>query len=175
MSVMRARPLPAAPANGRLIVPTVVADETLDLLRTSRGTDGPHEGMVLWAGRRDGHDAVVAAVVSVDSDHGWGHVRIDEAQVGKAARAMRRHGLILVAQVHSHPGRDTRHSDGDDDLIVLRHEGMFSLVVACYGREGLQGGDGLGVHQLQGATWIQVNHVTTAVQFVPTIIEASGP
>jgi hypothetical protein len=175
MSVFRARPLPDAPAVGRLIVPEVVADATLTRLQSSQGVDGPHEGLVLWAGRRDGHDAIVAAAVAIESDHGWGHVRIAEIQVGRAARAMRRHGLILVAQVHSHPGSDTRHSDGDDDLIVLRHDGMFSLVVADYGRDGLHGGDGLGVHQLQGGAWIRVSDTTTAVLFAPTVIEASAP
>lgn len=175
MSVFRTRPLPAGPAVGRLIVPAVVADVTLAGLQSSQGIDGPHEGVVLWAGRRDGQDVVVVAAVAVESDHGWGHVRVDETQVGWAARAMRRHGLILVAQVHSHPGSDTRHSDGDDDLIVLRHEGMFSLVVADFGRGGLEGGDGLGIHQLQGGAWVRVSDVTTAILFTPTVIEASAP
>ncbi len=48
-------------------------------------------------------------------------------------RAARRLGLAVMAQVHSHPGADTRHSDGDDELIVLPREGMFSLVIGRYG------------------------------------------
>jgi len=32
----------------------------------------------------------------------------------------------ILCQVHSHPGSDTRHSDGDDELVLLPFEGMLS-------------------------------------------------
>ena len=61
----------------------------------------------------------------------------EENATGNASRAARALGLSVVAQVHTHPGRDTRHSDGDDDLVLMPYEGMFSLVVGEYGHGSL--------------------------------------
>ena len=56
---------------------------------------------------------------------------VPAGEVGKISRAassrLRRSWLRAGA---SHPGRDTRHSEGDDTLIIMPYEGMFSLVVA---------------------------------------------
>jgi hypothetical protein len=61
--------------------------------------------------------------------------------------------------VHSHPGQDTRHSEGDDKLILMPYEGMFSLVVADYGHGSLLPNEGAGLHQYQSGRWLQVtNH-----------------
>ena len=53
------------------------------------------------------------------------------ADVARRARSMH---LGILAQVHSHPGADTRHSDGDDELVVMPFENMLSLVAPHYGR-----------------------------------------
>jgi proteasome lid subunit RPN8/RPN11 len=83
-------------------------------------------------------------------------VEADEAAAGTAARAARARRLGIIAQVHSHPGTDTRHSDGDDTMVFMPYEGMFSLVVGNYGRDGLLPDEGAGLHQFQDHRWVLV-------------------
>jgi hypothetical protein len=171
MSVHRLAQLPEAESRGRLIVPAAVAELTGSALRASRGPDGPHEGLVFWVGRRCDRDTLVLAAIVPDSDHGPRHVFVGEAEVGRTGPRARSLGLALVAQVHSHPGTDTRHSDGDDRLIVMPHEGMFSVVVAGYGRGELAPRGGAGLHQYQDGRWVRIpaGHEDALVIVAPLI------
>lgn len=160
--VHRRKPLPEAPARGRLIVTEATMDETAAALRAFRGRRGRHEGIVFWAGRQCGTDTVVAAALLPRAEHGPGFVHVTHAEVGWMARSARRFGLAVMVQVHSHPGGDTRHSDGDDELIVLPREGMFSLVVGRYGDGAVDPRQGAGLHQFQDGHWVRVKPVEGA-------------
>ncbi|HVT70442.1 MAG TPA: Mov34/MPN/PAD-1 family protein [Trebonia sp.] len=149
-----------------------MADHTRAALQRFRGLDGPHEGLVYWAGRRSGEDTLVLGALLPASDHGPQHVFVGEREVGRMSRRARALGLAIVAQVHSHPGRDTRHSDGDDTLILMPFEGMFSLVVADYGRGAITPVDGAGLHQYQDRRWVQVAaECADAMLIVPPLAE----
>jgi hypothetical protein len=171
MSVHRQTPLPRGPAHGRLLVTEAVAEQTRRYLQRSTGAAGRrHEGIVLWAGRSVGLDTAVAAAVAVVADHGRGFVHVAAAAVGAAARAARAHGLAVLAQVHSHPGSDTRHSDGDDQLVLMPYEGMFSLVVGRYGDGALHPAHGAGLHQFQDGRWVWIDPVDAAFLVIPAVI-----
>jgi proteasome lid subunit RPN8/RPN11 len=90
----------------------------------------------------------------------------NEAAAGAAARTARALRLGVVAQVHSHPGLDTRHSDGDDDLVLMPFNGMFSLVVARYGEGSLLPEQGAGLHQFQDGRWVQIRQPDPALMVV---------
>ena len=45
---------------------------------------------------------------------------------------------VLLAQVHTHPGRICAHSHTDDDWAFSDAPGVFSIVVPCLGRFGLR-------------------------------------
>jgi hypothetical protein len=167
----RLRPLPTGPARGRLIVTAAVVDETMLGLRSFRGADGEHEGIVFWGGRSIGPDTVITAAVVPDAQHTWGSVRVDERAVAAAARAMRPYGAGMLAQVHSHPGAGTHHSDGDDDLVLMPFEGMFSLVVGNYAAGSFEP-PALGVHQFQGGRWVLLTNSEEAVLVVPRLLWA---
>lgn len=175
MSVFRLTPLPVAPSHGRLIVPASIAAHSQLVLQHSRGQDGPHEGILFWIGDRRGGDSLVLGIVAPESDHGPQHVFVREREVGRMSRRARALGLVVVAQVHSHPGTDTRHSDGDDKLIVMPHEGLFSLVVSNYGRGDISPGGGAGLHQYQEGRWVRVaDECRDALIVVPPLI-TTGP
>lgn len=154
--IHRRRPLPAGPARGRLLVAEAVIDATGDALRDFAGDDGAHEGIVLWLGRTADEDTLILSASLPPAEHTWGSVRIGHAAVAIAARAARRQGLVVAAQVHSHPGADTRHSDGDDEMILLPYEGMFSLVVGRYGHGPVLAAEGAGLHQYQSGRWVLI-------------------
>jgi hypothetical protein len=79
-------------------------------------------------------------------------------------------GLGLMAQVHSHPGEDARHSSGDDDMTLMPREGMFSIVVGHYGRGSLTHEAGLGVHQYQDGRWVQVTPQPATLIATPAVV-----
>ncbi len=91
-------------------------------------------------------------------------------QMGAVARIARAHGLGVIAQVHSHPGRDTRHSEGDDQLIFMPFEGMFSLVVGYYGCGTILPWEGAGLHQYQDAQWVAVTPQEQSFVIVPPVL-----
>lgn len=165
--VHRETELPVAEGRGQLLVAEHVVGGSIDVLRASKGPDGRHEGLVIWAGRQLDDITVVTTAVVPETNHGWGHVFMDEAQVGAAARIARSHRLGLVAQVHSHPSADTRHSDGDDKLILMPYDGMFSLVIAHYGAVGF---DGVGLHQYQGGRWCQIANPAEVITIIPGVL-----
>jgi proteasome lid subunit RPN8/RPN11 len=125
---------------------------------------------VYWLGRRIGNDTIVLSAIVPPSDHGRQYVFIAEKDVGPMSRRARSMGMAVVAQVHSHPGSDTRHSDGDDRLILLPFEGLFSLVVANYGDGNIEPSRGAGLHQYQDGRWVQVPSNQKALLVVPSQI-----
>lgn len=172
MTVHRLRPLPIARARGRLVVAHSVIEETNNALRGFRSDSGQrHEGLVFWAGRVIGPDSYVLAAIVPRCEHGPYRVFATEATMGAVARAARQQQLGLVAQVHSHPGNDTRHSDGDDDMIFMPFEGMFSLVVARYGDGSVLPEEGSGLHQFQDGRWVKIEAIEGPLVCVPPRLE----
>jgi proteasome lid subunit RPN8/RPN11 len=174
MTVFRLTPLPRSPNRGRLLVPVAVAEATIAVLRRFGGPDGPHEGLVYWAGRRADRDLLVLTALVPASDHGPQRVMVPPGEVGRMARAARSHGTAIVAQVHSHPGDDTRHSDGDDHLVLMPTEGMFSLVVADYGHGAIHPSAGAGLHEYQDGRWVQIPpECRDALLIIPPVLPLS--
>jgi proteasome lid subunit RPN8/RPN11 len=129
-----------------------------------------HEGLVLWLGRQIDSDILVLACHRPPCHSGPGFVMTDEAAVGAASRSARARRLGVVAQVHSHPSNDTRHSDGDDDLVLMPYEGMFSLVVGEYGFGSLLLEGGSGLHQYQHGRWVAIQQTAPALIVVASEI-----
>lgn len=165
--VHRIRPLPEATALGRLIIAEPVLDHTTEALRRSKGPDGHHEGVVLWLGRTIGMTTIVLSSIVPECDHGWGHVRMSAHQVSRATRTARACGLGIVAQVHSHPGDDVRHSDGDDELVLMPFESMYSVVVGRYGEAPVLDG---GVHQYQRGRWHRITDAAATTVVVQAML-----
>jgi proteasome lid subunit RPN8/RPN11 len=167
--VARRRSLPVAAARGTLIVPEGVLNETRRVLLASGGPDGPHEGLVFWAGWAMPGLTIIGVAIPPQLDHGWGHVRADETAVAAVIRSARQFGAGVLVQVHSHPGLDTRHSDGDDEMVLMPFDGMFSLVVGEYGAGSLRPDAGLGVHQFQDGRWVWIEPAVGALIILPLI------
>jgi hypothetical protein len=175
MTVHRLTPLPTGTSIGHLIVAQTVIAPTLQALRQSQGPDGrPHEGLVCWLGRTVGPHTLVLATTTPEVISGPQRVHVTEASAGQIARLARRHQLGVVAQVHSHPGRDTRHSDGDDQLVLMPYDGMFSLVIGRYGHGDIHPSRGAGLHQHQNGRWIQITN-PDALVIVPTTLTPDTP
>jgi Prokaryotic homologs of the JAB domain len=152
--VHRTKSWPTGPLRGRFIIIESVIQSTERALVTSRGPEGAHEGIVFWAGIESGNGTMIFAAIIPESSHGPQHVKCSETQIRDASQAARRLHLGILGQVHSHGGEDARHSDGDDELILMPFEGMLSIVVPHYGRRGMRPLEGCGIHQFQSKRWV---------------------
>jgi hypothetical protein len=162
--VYRTRELPTTSLAGNFLLAAQVLTETQKALQEfalDGIRDGGHEGMVFWAGREVDGDTIFLQAVVPDAEHSYGRVHASKLSVGAAARAARTYNLGILCQVHSHPGGDTRHSDGDDDLVLLPFEGMLSIVVPRFGI-GFESLAQAGVHQFQNGRWALCNQASIA-------------
>jgi proteasome lid subunit RPN8/RPN11 len=176
--VYRTRPLPVGPLRGRFLIPEALVTATRESLTraaTSGKHEGGHEGLVFWAGLQSHDLTAFTSCVVPAAEHSRLGVFVGEAAYGRAASAARARGVLLLAQVHSHPGSDTRHSDGDDDLIIMPYDGMLSVVVPRYG-VAWTGIDAASIHQFQSDRWVRCTpeSVHTGVVVVPATIDARG-
>lgn len=172
MSVFRTKTLRILPATGLLVVTETVINDTQQALRAFGGANGErHEGLVFWAGKNIGTSSYVLSAIVPECEHEPFRVVASPSQMGDAARAARELGLGLISQIHSHPDLDTRHSDGDDELVFMPYDGMFSLVVGNYGDGSLDPNEGAGLHQYQNGEWVQVENAAAVFRIVPSLIE----
>ena len=155
----RTRPLPQRSLRGRYrISPRLIADtqRALRVFDDAGRADGGHEGICYWAGREEPAMTHLEVVIVPSAIHRRFGVFVSEAEFARTARRARSMGLGILGQVHSHPGKDTRHSDRDDDLIVMPFENMLSIVAPCYGRVLFSISD-FGIHQFQDHRWVFCN------------------
>jgi proteasome lid subunit RPN8/RPN11 len=169
-SVYRTRPLPVGDLRGSFILAESIIPATRDALVSFALAgihEGGHEGMAFWAGleNRELHSTVILEVIVPDAEHSSGRVMASAEAVGRAARAARSHGLGILCQAHSHPGCDTRHSDGDDRLILLPFEGMLSIVVPEFGIHFAHLNEA-SVHQFQDGIWVLCSAASVAANIV---------
>lgn len=153
--VIRTRPLPRRSLRGRYWIAHDLISETRRALSSfyeAGRPDGGHEGICFWAGLERSDATTFEVVIVPVARHGPHGVFVSAMDFGNAADSAHRMGLGILAQVHSHPRVDTRHSDGDDDLVVMPFERMLSLVAPFYGRTVRSISD-FSVHQFQNHRW----------------------
>ncbi len=135
--------------------PTVLAT-TLRQLREA-GTRRC-ECIVLWLGR------LTNGVIRVEEAYVPLHeAREDMFHIPPASMAtlhayLRKHRLMVAAQVHSHP-REAFHSLADDRWAIIRHEGALSLVLPYFAASTtpLNFGDEVKVYRFSDAAeWVEV-------------------
>lgn len=169
----RFRPLPRGELRGLFLLPEPVLEVTREALVSfalAGIEDRGHEGIVYWAGREAADCTVFVQAVVPVAEHSHGRVMVSCEEIGRMQRLARRDRCGILCQVHSHPGADTRHSDGDDELVLLPFEGMLSIVAPRFGLD-LHGIGDLSVHQFQDGRWVlcSAESVSSGIVVVPTI------
>lgn len=111
-------------------IPRACVDTTQNHLRNV-GRAG-HEGLALWVGRQEGtrfrvQHALIPAQRHVRTEDGV-CVCIGPEELHRINVRLFREEMVLVGQVHSHPGR-AYHSGTDDAFAVATAVGSLSLVV----------------------------------------------
>lgn len=119
-------------------LPRRLAEEALAHLKYA-GREGL-EGVALWAGQRDGHTFRIQRTIIPEQDatrteQGLLYV-VNGAELRRINQELYEGGLMLVAQIHSHPSR-AYHSDTDDAYPIVTVLGGVSVVVPDFGRKGI--------------------------------------
>lgn len=164
----RRRPLPHGSVRGLFLIADGLLLATRDALVSfalAGIEDEGHEGIVYWAGRELGTCTVFLQAIVPVADHSHGRVMVSHEEIRRTQRAARDHKLGVLCQVHSHPGGDARHSDGDDELVLLPFEGMLSIVAPRFAID-VQGIADYCVHQYQDGRWVLCSPASVASQLV---------
>jgi len=122
----------------RIELPRRLAEDALAHLRRA-GRDGL-EGVALWAGQRDGNIFRIQRTIIPEQDatrteQGLLYV-VSGTELRRINQELYEAGLMLVAQIHSHPSR-AYHSDTDDAYPIITVLGGVSVVVPDFGRKGI--------------------------------------
>lgn len=173
----REKPLPEERTlAGPALILTASVIEAIDGLLPKRVGRKQHENVLYIAGIIESMRRVGLAVIAPKAETGPGYYRTDRASHGEVLDALGELGLVIVAQVHCHPGEGVYHSDPDDDLAFVRAEGHWSIVVPHYGLRGMLPLAQCGFHRLhQGAfAFLSEEAVEARVKVVPPSVRLVG-
>jgi hypothetical protein len=97
------------------------------------------EGLLFWSGvQTDGGDIFITTCIYPSiANCSAGHASVDAISGAEVVSETRSRGLIVLAQVHSHPG-SAFHSSTDNCNPFVFSEGFFSIVVPCFGKGGME-------------------------------------
>lgn len=156
-----------------LFVPEEIVVATWRALRPN--AEATCEGVVMWAAPRAQYDElqqVVTTVIVPRQRVGPGRYQLPADAVREMGQALRRRGLVNVAQVHSHPGEWVDHSDWDDAHTFSLRDGALSIVWPAFGRE-LPPADTWGVHECGGRIWRRLgpSEVGRRVVILPLVLD----
>lgn len=101
---------------------------------------------------------IVTTVTVPNAVQSAGHFTVSAEEMSRVGAHLRRHGLVRLAQVHTHPGHDTRHSPTDDESAYSRKAGAISIVLSWHAAGDPSPTDGT-VHVHDGHGWRQLSQV----------------
>ena len=97
---------------------------------------------------------VVTTVSVPNAVQSAGHFTVSAEEMSRAGAHLRHHGLVRLAQIHTHPGYDTRHSPTDDESAYSRKAGAVSIVLPWHAADDPSPTSGT-VHVRDGHGWRQ--------------------
>jgi hypothetical protein len=124
-------------------------EKTIEVLRI-RGSKR-QEGLVLWAGGAsvNAEEAYVVSCIVPRRGHWGGGVRLDSKFLLKLSEELEKRDLLLLAQVHSHPG-NFGHSPGDEIRAASYRMGFISIVVPCFALKETHDLSGCYIYEYEG-------------------------
>jgi hypothetical protein len=148
------------------IVPLDLVEGTLKRLHAAGR--GGYEAFVLWGGVVDAEDqtrfrmtdSYLPEQSTMVTENGL-LVLVDGEALFRVNKAFHERGLILAAQVHSHP-TDAFHSDTDDEFAMVTLVGGLSGVVPDFGDGGIERLTDWAWYRLSGpGDWSEIGSSTT--------------
>lgn len=126
--------------------------------------------------RDDTASAVVTTVTVPHAQQYPDHFTVSADEMSRAGQHLRTRGLVRLAQVHTHPGSDTRHSPYDDEHAYSRKAGAISIVLPrhAHGEPTPTGGS---VHVHDGERWhrLSAHDAAAFIRLVPATVDTRRP
>src|ERR1700687_5976800 len=108
------------------------------------------EAGCFWYGTRS-EDFALASLIAVPQQvNGKQNFHIPADSLAEMTQVASASGLVAVAQIHTHPGVDVKHSPWHDAQIVSQN--VWSVVIPNYGKQPIDLSD-LGVHRFREGRW----------------------
>lgn len=115
------------------------------------------EGLVYWGGTREGLKININALIAPKTTSSWGNVSVSHKSNFNFVGALSKYNLIQVAQVHSHPTQWVGHSQGDDEMAAFKANGLLSIVVPEYCKNGMLPLTICGIHRFSDGKFKQLS------------------
>lgn len=117
------------------------------------------EGVALWAGTIQGttfrvSETIIPEQTALRLPSGLLYM-VDDNELHRINVWLHKHGLILIAQLHSHPSH-AYHSDTDDAYPIVTALGCISIVIPDFAR-GPLAPSRWAVYQLTRQGWFELN------------------
>lgn len=121
-------------------------------------------------------DGVATTVTIPHAEQSAGHFAVTADEMSRAGRHLRAHGLVRLAQVHTHPGFDVRHSPTDEALAYSHKAGALSIVLPSHAADDPAPTHGA-VHLHDGVRWRRLDQAEAEliVRVVPAVIDIRRP
>jgi len=139
---------------GRVVVPrhVVTATHVAFLPYWQAGV----ETAAFWAGPDSEERGVITTLVQPSLHQTPGNYHVPPAARMQMARRLGAQGLVVYAQVHTHPRAWVGHSAYDDAHAYSTADGSLSLVWPEYGRACPHDLEGIGLHVRLGGRWTEL-------------------
>lgn len=135
--------------NKKYIIPKQVITDSQKVLREYASLEPSNEGLVYWGGTKNEQIVTVTTVIAPKTDSSYGRVSTSYKSNSKFVQALNEKKIVYIAQVHSHPTTWVDHSEGDDAWAPFKIDGLLSIVVPTYGKNGILPLTKCGVHRFE--------------------------
>lgn len=121
-----------------------------------------------WTDRAGRRHAVVTTVTLPEAELSAGHYRVRGDAVTRASEHLFAHGLLRLAQVHTHGDDWTEHSPVDSARAYSQRDGALRLVLPHHA-EHRPRPDQAGVHERSAHGWtrLQPSQIAETLRLVP--------
>lgn len=115
---------------GIIVNRRVVADTIAELRQRGAATT---ERFALWLGKRAASLVTIAELYVPRYEAASDYFHVDRQEMARLMIHLRERGLMIGAQLHTHPA-EAFHSLADDRWAIVRHVGALSIVLPEFGR-----------------------------------------
>lgn len=163
--------------NRKIAIPDYIVKDTVRGLTSFHPSPFTNnEGLLYWGGYELNNTVYVTTCVIPKAKSGPQEVHTTPEANAEVINYLNKQGLVLLAQVHSHPGDFKRHSPGDDKYAFMPYEGYFSIVVPYYSRKGMLPIVSCGFHVFTNGKFIGLSDTWTKqnVKIIPDYSDLRG-
>jgi hypothetical protein len=122
--------------------------------------------------RLSGGGGVVTTLVIPDATLEPGWYEVTPEAMSQAGAHFRAHGLVRLAQVHTHSGRWVGHSERDSKKAYSQETGAVSIVIPFHGRcKTRPAGCGVNLRSDEGWRLLDKNEAEVIVRLIPGYLD----